>query len=116
MKILKTILGTIVGVVLGLAIFFILLVRSCAGGFSNDSDSNKQSTPEYTLCECKEYWNKSFWNKTNYIQSEICVKKYVYDNGTRKNHSHCLNDAWDAASQFGDPHEFFIRSQQCSCY
>ena len=39
MKILKTILGTIVGVVLGLAIFFILLVRSCVGGFSNDSDT-----------------------------------------------------------------------------
>ena len=84
-------------------------------GFSNDSDSNKQSTPEYTLCECKDYWYKSFWNKTNYIQSEICLKKYVYDNGNRKNHSHCLNDAWDAASQFGDPHEFFIRSQKCSC-
>ena len=124
MKILKTILGTIIGVVLGLAIFFILLVRSCTAG-CNPSEKN---TPTWSKseCECTKIFG-DYYLRQGGTWSDVsnCIDTYIWGdelkNGLSSKISPCFEKAAIESNQipFATADDILsniiIRASMCDC-
>lgn len=70
--------------------------------------------PEYTLCECKEFYHNAFWDGENWSEVNTCVKDYVYnkEKGGKINTNPCLSEAWKNQQSLGD---FAVRAWDCDC-
>ena len=73
--------------------------------------------PEYTLCECKDFWHNNIWEDKNWSEGNTCVKDYVYnkEKGGRINTNPCLTKAWNSGALNKSPGDFAARASLCDC-
>jgi|TARA_B110000914_G_C15503562_1_gene467122 hypothetical protein len=73
--------------------------------------------PEYTLCECKDFWYNNIWEDKNWSEGNTCVKDYVYnkEKGGIINTNPCLTKAWNSGALNKSPGDFAVRAWACDC-